>query len=193
MRALRTRRPTHAASGVSLLEIVFAIGLAAALVGVVAGTTPRRDDGGQAQQVVQTVVSLRRACASYRVDTCGFATEFGGHARMHRQLSADPGVPGWHGPYIDTPLSSAQNPWGGRFDLHAGVRANGWIDGFDVDGDGELDAAAEGNMLVLDEVPAPGASAIDAALERGAPGEWMASGRVRYDALERRLYVLVLP
>ncbi|TAJ04419.1 MAG: hypothetical protein EPO68_16900 [Planctomycetota bacterium] len=193
MRALHTRGPLRAASGVSLLEIAFAIGLVAALVGVVAGTTGRRDDGGHAGQVVQTVESLRRACASYRIDTCSFATELTGHAAMHRQLSANPGVAGWHGPYLETPLSGAQNPWGGRIDLYDDVRANGWIQGFDLDGNGELDAQTEANMLVLEAVPAPGASAIDAALERGAPGEWMASGRVRYDALAQRLYVLVLP
>lgn len=193
MRPLDRRPPTHGASGAWLLEVALAFAVVAGLVGIVAGTLKSRATDERSPQVVQLVEGLRRACARYRIDTCGYATELTSHAALPHELSADPGVAGWRGPYIETPLSSAQNPWGGRIDLYDEVRTNGWLDGFDVDGDGGLDALGAANMLVLESVPAPGASAVDAALERGVPGEWMKSGRVRYDALEQRLFVLVLP
>jgi prepilin-type N-terminal cleavage/methylation domain-containing protein len=180
-----------ARGGFSLLELIVAVGILAALVGVVAANSSQQVGRGRSARILQLVDALRTACAAHRIDTCEYALELAGYPAQSRMLTAQQTMAGWKGPYLDQPLGAGQNPWGGRLDLFDDVRTNGWIDGFDIDADGTLDVTGSANMLVLTRVPTPEALALDSALEKGIPGEWMRSGRVRYDALEERLFVLV--
>lgn len=178
-------------SGFSLLEIVVAVAILATLVGVVAMNAGGAVERGKTGKVTQLVDNLRTACAAHHVDTGSYAYEYSGYATAYRKLSGTQTTTGWRGPYIESPLTAAQNPFGGSIHLYNTVTANGWLTGFDCDGDGTEEVTGSANMLWLSGVPSAAAQAIDNAFDSGIGGTWSNSGRVRYTSGNSQLYVLV--
>ncbi|MBM3976478.1 MAG: hypothetical protein FJ299_05760 [Planctomycetes bacterium] len=183
--------PTDRRSGFSLVTILAAIALFAVLVGVVALNTGGAPERSKAGKVVDLVASLRSACASYHVDTGSYPYEYAGYAAAYRKLSGRQEDAAWRGPYIDAPLGAIQNPFGGSIHLYNTVTANGWISGFDCNGDGETEVRNSAAMLWLSGVPSSAAESIDHAIDAGIPGTWSDTGRVRYTPGNSQLYVLV--
>jgi general secretion pathway protein G len=171
---------TSSRRGFSLLEIVVAVAIMAILAGVVAYSSRGVIDRGKVGKVLTLNEGLKQACATYYVDVGTYAHEYSGYGATDRQLSAAQAFAGWKGPYIEQPLTAAQNPYGGTIHLFDNVQSNGWLPGFDVDGDGTDDVAGAANMLYLSGVPAEAQSALDDALDRGIPGVASDTGRVRY-------------
>jgi prepilin-type N-terminal cleavage/methylation domain-containing protein len=182
-------RPRKA--GFSLLEIIVAIAILATLVGVVAMNAGGAVERGKSSKVLQLVDTFRTACASYHVDVGSYPYEYSGYAAAYRKLSGTQTSAGWRGPYIEAPLTTNQNPYGGAIHLYNTVTANGWITGFDCDGDGTEEVTSSACMLWLAGVSSAAAQAIDDALDAGISGTWSSSGRVRYTSSNSQLYILV--
>jgi prepilin-type N-terminal cleavage/methylation domain-containing protein len=178
-------------AGFSLLEIIVAIAILATLVGVVAMNAGGAVERGKTAKVLQLAETLRTACASYHIDTSSYAYEYSGYAAPYRQLSGTQTTAGWRGPYIEAPLTANQNPFGGTVHLYNTVTANGWLTGFDCDGDGTEEVTGSGNLLWLSGISNASAQAIDNALDAGISGTWTNTGRVRYTSSNSQLYVLV--
>ncbi len=173
------------------MEIIVAVSILSILAGALAMRAGGMIEKGKSGKVINLISTLKTACAAYNVDTGNFAREYSGYAAAHRKLSGTQTEAGWSGPYIEGPLTHAQNPFGGSMHLYDSVVAGSWITGFDVDADGTDDVTSSGCMLYLSGVEADEAERIDGAIDIGLSGTWSDSGRVVYQAGSKRLLVLV--
>ncbi|MCB9913602.1 MAG: hypothetical protein H6828_00470 [Planctomycetes bacterium] len=174
------------------MEIVVAVSILSILAATLALRAGGMLEKGRTGKIVQLVSTLKTACAAYNADTGTYAYEYSGYAGTHRKLSANQTAASWDGPYLEGPLTHQQNPFAsGSLHLYNTVTANGWLTGFDVDGDGTEDVTSDGNMLWLSNVPADAAQRIDQAIDAGIGGTWSTTGRVRYSSSSKHLYVLV--
>lgn len=178
-------------AGFSLIELVITMTILSILVGVVSFRSGAAVEGSKVSQVCSLVDTLRSACTLHHVDTGTYAKEYTGYAASNRELTGTQSTAGWAGPYLETPLAhDNHNPYG-QLHLYNSVTANGWITGFDLDGDGSNDVTGSANMLYLDNVPAKAAERLNETFDRNVIGDWHNSGRVRYDASSGRVLVLI--
>ena len=188
-------RPPHSPStrrGFSLLELVITLSLIAILVGVVSFRSTTVLDKGKVSAIAQLGKQLKTACAMYYSDTNAYAIEFAGGSIAQRRLSSNQtSISGWAGPYIEKPLSdNGSNPFG-RVRLYNRVTVGGWIPGFDLDGDGNLDVSSTANMMWLTGIESNIAEALDRTFDQGVPGTWEDTGSFRYNPSRRHAYVLI--
>ena len=178
-------------SGFSLIELVITMTILSILVGVVSFRSGAVVEKSKITKISSLVDTLKTACALYHSDVGSYAREYTNYAANNRQLSGTQTTAGWAGPYLETPLAhNNHNPYG-QLHLYNSVTANGWIPGFDVDGDGTPDVTGEGNMLYLASVTAEAAKTLNDTFDAGVPGDWQDTGRVRYQPGTRRTQVLV--
>ncbi len=184
-----SRRTTH---GFSLLELVITLSLISILVGVVSFRSTAVLDKGKISAIAQMAKQLKTACAMYHSDTNLLANEYAGGTPAQRQLSATQAtVAGWSGPYLEKPLSdNGSNPYG-RVRVYNRVNVGGWIPGFDLDGDGNVDVATVGNMMWLTGIEANVAESLDRTLDQGVAGTWEDTGSFRYSPANKHAYVLI--
>lgn len=181
-------------AGFSLLEIIVAVSILAILAGAMAVRTGGLLGKSKAARAVQLTETLNLACTAYHSDTGQLPLEYSGYQAQYRDLSAEQTAAGWDGPYIDGPfrVDGGTNPFGGgKAHLYNNLQANGWVSGFDLDGDGSLDVQSNGCMLYLNQVEEGDAQRFDSLIDKGIPGSWQDSGRVRYIAGSRIVLVLV--
>ncbi len=173
------------------MEIIVAVSILSILAATLAMRAGGMLDKGKVTKVVNLTDSLKTAAAAYHMDVGSLAWEYSGHGANNRMLSGTQTSTGWNGPYIESPLTYKQNPFNGGMHLYNVVTANSWITGFDVDGDETEEVTGAANMLWLSNVPEESAKAIDDAIDRGIPGTWTETGRVRYSAGDKHVYILV--
>ena len=176
--------------GFTLLEIIVAMVVIALLVGVVALRSAKVVDRGKVTKVVDSVNTLKQACAMHHFDTSTFAYEYSGYPASSQRLSQRQTYSGWKGPYIEKQLTVADNPFGGTVHLYSIATPNG-NPGFDKDGDGTLDVTAAANVLWMSGVPSEQAKDVNDAFDSGIPGTWSDSGVVRYSSATSQLFILV--
>jgi prepilin-type N-terminal cleavage/methylation domain-containing protein len=178
-------------TGFSLIELVVTMTLLAILIGVVSLRSGGVAEESRVAKIVSLIDTLKGACAMYHADTGQLAHEYTNYAESHRDLSAQQAADEWGGPYLDGPLSNYQsNPFGGLH-VYDNPKVNGWIPGFDVDGDGAVDVATAANMLWLDNIEEEYAARIDGAFDGSVAGEWSETGMVRWSPSDKHCYVLL--
>ncbi len=186
----RTSRPARA--GFSLMEIVIAVSIIAIMAASITPFVNGMIERSKVAKTLTLVDTLRSACSVYHADTGTYAREYANPAANNRRLSATQTIPGWNGPYLEEMLRhQVSNPFGGNLHLYDTVTANGWVSGFDLDGDGNDDVSGSANMLYLTKVPESAAQRLDRALDGGLTGDWRTTGRLRYDPAAQHAYVLV--
>jgi prepilin-type N-terminal cleavage/methylation domain-containing protein len=186
---LRTHRPQRSSSGFSLLEIVIALAVIAMIVGVVAVRSGGVINKGKTSRVLQLVDTLKKASAQYHSDTNQMPWEHAGGSVTNRKLSGTQTIAGWQGPYIESPLTTAMNPSGGSINLYATVAVQGNA-GFDIDGNAVNDVTGAGCTLWMSGITQEDARALDAAFDKGVPGNWYDSGRVKWNSSNNYCWVL---
>ena len=185
--------PNRARAGFSLIELVITMTIMAILVGVVSMRSGTVTDKARASKIMAVTETFRTACEMYYSDTAASPYEYSGYqgASNHR-LSMDPGVSGWQGPYINSPITRSQNPVGSTVHLYNRL-VSGYTNtnGIDVDGDGTADYAADapGNILVFWGIPEGLAEMVDQSFDRDLPGDWKDAGDVEWAS--NRLTVVV--
>jgi len=179
-----------ARAGFSLLEIVIALAVIAMIVGVIAIRSGGVINKGKTLKILQLVDTLKNASVQYHADTNELPWEYSGDTAVNRKLSGTQTIAGWQGPYIEAPLSSAMHPSYGLIEMHNTSVVNG-NDGFDLDGDGTNDVTSNACTLYLSGITQTDAQAIDSAFDKGIPGTWSATGRVRWNSTNSDLFVLV--
>lgn len=184
-------QPHSARGGFSLMEIIVAISILSILAATLAMRAGGMIDKGKTAKVVGLASTFKTVCASYHSDVGSYAREYANSSNGNRRLSSKQTSPGWSGPYLESPLTPGQNPFGGTVHLYDNVKAGNKINGFDIDGDGTLDVKTTGNCLYFSKVPPEAAQAIDSSIDRDLKGTWNAAGRVRYKANAQELFVLV--
>jgi type II secretory pathway pseudopilin PulG len=173
------------------MEIIVAISILSILAATLAMRAGGMIDKGKTAKIVGLANTFKTVCASYNADVGSYAREYANSSAGNRRLSATQTTAGWSGPYIESPLTPGQNPFGGTVHLYDVVTAGNKIPGFDTDGDGTLDVKAGANMLYFSKVPAAAAEAIDNTIDRDLKGTWDKAGRVRYKASAQELFILV--
>ena len=186
----KPNRP-NSRSGFSLMEIIVAVSILSILAAALATRAGGMIEKGKSGKIINLVSTLKTACTAYNVDTGNFAREYSGYPVAHRKLSGTQTEPGWSGPYLEGPITHAQNPYGGQMHLYDLVTAGNWISGFDVDADGTLDVTGNASMLYMNGIEESEAKSINDAIDLGLTGSWQDRGRVVYQAGSKRLLILV--
>jgi len=181
---------TSARAGFSLMEIIVAVSILSILAATLAMRAGGMIDKGKTAKVIELTSTFKTVCATYHADVGSLPHEYSGYQANHRHLSGTQSANGWDGPYLEAPLTHAQNPFNGQMHLYDRATVHG-LSGFDVDGDGTDDVTGDANVLYLSNVPADAAQTIDTRIDQGIPGTWSSSGRVRYNTGNSRLHILV--
>ena len=186
------RSQSKAQAGFSLPELIITLSLIAILVGVVGFRSSNVVEKSKVNAILQLTRNLTTACALYQADTGLLPVEYPDSSSSNfRDLSSPQTSAGWAGPYLDQPLTHGDsNPYG-HLRLYNRVNVNGWIPGFDVDGDGTVDVASGGNLLWLDCISEESAALIDRQMDSGVPGDWATTGNFRWDSGREDGYVLI--
>ena len=149
-----------------------------------------------AAKIIALTNTLETASEMYYNDTGQYASEnTSGNtvvANANADLSVDPGIANWDGPYLKRPLSVGDNPYKEMILLyatdfntiaHTSVGGNG----FDLDQDGTPETLGIGNCLAFGTtIPEVVARRINDAFDgpdSAAPDDWMGMGRVEYRVL----------
>ena len=185
MQRTSTRRSR---AGFSLIELVITMTIMAILVGVVSMRSGTLTNKAQASKIATTADAYKKACEMYFSDTGQNAVEYSDHTgATHHRLSQNPTtITGWNGPYVERPISTAENPMKTTVHLYQNIwYANG--NGFDINGDGTADVAngAAGNTLCFWGITETLGQAVDAMID-GTPAAvgtgWQDRGRVEWQA-----------
>jgi type II secretory pathway pseudopilin PulG len=161
------------------MEIIVAISILSILAATLAMRAGGMIDKGKTTKIVGLANTFKTVCASYHSDVGSYPREYANSTAANRRLSAKQATTGWSGPYIESPLTPGQNPFGGTVHLYDVVTAGNKIPGFDTDGDGTLDVKAGASMLYFSKVPAAAAEAIDDTIDRDLKGTWSNAHRER--------------
>ncbi|MEE9393667.1 MAG: hypothetical protein V3W41_14285 [Planctomycetota bacterium] len=137
-------------------------------------------------ELIDTTRTLETACRQHYADTKTFALEFSpsrtgqySSPRYH-QLSMSPGTSGWRGPYLEQPLSSEDNPFGGAVYLQNKLGADP-ARGFKLRSSTPSAPLRDGpgQYIVFYGVPKEIALAVNERLD-GDDQEWQEQGRVEW-------------
>ncbi len=169
-------------SAFTLIELMVVIAIIGVL-GVV--ITPVIRNGivkANAAKIVAVASTLATACELFNDDTGEFAIEIIGTGYVGtNQLSSDPGIFGWDGPYIKSPLTNSSNPYRAPVWV-LNDRSDAWTTqgglGFDLDLDGTAEVTGDGNFVVFFNVPDDCARRVSEAMD-GDEGGWDPNGKAR--------------
>ncbi len=159
--------------------------------------TPTMDEiieDGKSLKVLRLFERVSGACTRHYKDTGKAATEYSSSSesdrhnlKMYHHLSKEQFYSGWNGPYIQVPLSQADNPFGGVVQIHNNLSTHPAL-GFELDG-GVL-AHEDGQYLVLTQIPQDVAERLDRHLDQKGDDktsmspDWKTKGRVEYTSAD---------
>ncbi len=166
-----------ARSGFSAVELVIAFSVLALIAGAMSLKFASIAEDDRVARALKNIELIRQASQRHHADTGEFAREYAGAAARDRLLSGTQTSSGWSGPYLVSPMVLHGNPWRGTTHLYNSVTENGWIPGFDLDGDGTYEIAGAGNMLYFANVDASAAKKVDEAIDEAV--QEVASAAVR--------------
>lgn len=174
-------------SGFTLIEIVVVIAVLALLAGLALPMLGSTTNDARVTKILAGLDQQRKAVQRFHNDTRQYATERSDRTgESNHELTMNQRITGWKGPYLDHVLSQADNPFDDAVLIYPDLEPAG---GFDQDGDGRTDARGHGQIVVYRNVDRTSAEQIDGALDRGIPGDWNRTGRVKWS--DNTLYVLL--
>jgi general secretion pathway protein G len=178
-------------AGFSLIELVVTMTILSILVGVVSFRSGSVVQKSKTTKILSLVDNLKTACALYHADTGEYAYEYTGYSATSRKLSGTQTIAGWNGPYLEAPLANKESNPFGSLHVYNNPKANNWIPGFDVDGDGAIDVDADANMLWLSGIDEATAKLLNDALDKNGQGTWTDAGRVRWSSSSKYAWILL--
>ncbi|MCG2711374.1 MAG: type II secretion system GspH family protein [Candidatus Omnitrophica bacterium] len=172
--------------GFTLVELMVVIAIIGILGTVLIPSVTKLTDKANAAKLVSIVDSMRTACDAYYNDISTYAWEYSTPnytgAGNHR-LSLDSGAAAWNGPYINSPLSRADNPWDNQSRVYS-VTSNFYSsssgNGFDLDGNGGEETTAVGNLMTFFAVPTTVAPVINELVDGANETAWQGRGKFEY-------------
>ena len=172
--------------GFTLVEIIVVVAVLVLLAAIVIPSVGSVGTDAKAAKILSIVDSLKKAVTMHYTDTGRLAIEYSGSnyaSSDYHQLSLSQSYSGWNGPYIDHPLTTGDNPFGGFVLLYSDLTGgSAKPNGFDLTGSGTASATGSGQFVAFSNVPESVAETIDDALDNGIPGDWETTGRVEYSS-----------
>ncbi|MEM9415925.1 MAG: prepilin-type N-terminal cleavage/methylation domain-containing protein [Planctomycetota bacterium] len=183
-------------NGFSLIEIMIVVVVMGILAALIVPQFSKAADKAKAARIVATADALKSACTRYYTDTGTLALEYGSDSyatATHHRLSMDQSTSGWNGPYLDDPMTKAENPFGTYAYLYATIHSSAG-GGFDLTGSG-TDTHTTGNSLLLNNVPEEAAEQVDAMIDGGGVGggDWKTTGRVEWTSSGQLVILIFSP
>lgn len=181
------RRHHFTQAGFTLMEVVVVVAILALLAGVVVPVFRSVQQDGQSSKILAISDTLKKAVEKHFADTGRLAIEYsptaaGAYtgATQHR-LSLAQTYANWRGPYLDHPLTRADNPFQNAVYVYQSLAIGQTGGGFNLTGGPSDTHAGPGQCVVFHGVPDSIAQRVDDALDKNIPGDWKATGRVEYD------------
>lgn len=174
------------ARGFTLVEFLIILSVAVLLLGVAVPVIGTQQDDAKAADIVKVCDSLKSGVSIHFKDTGQLATEYSGKSykgSQYHELSLNQAETSWKGPYIDTPVSSHQNPFGGFIYLYENLDGGSAKPGggFKLTGPHGPLTCGRGQFVGFSRIPEFVARLIDEAFDEGVPGDWQTHGRVEWN------------
>lgn len=196
----RTRFPrlraSRAQAGFTLMEVVVVVAILALLAGVVVPVFRSVQQDGQASKILAVVDTLKKATEKHFADTGRLAIEYspspsGSYTGTnHHRLSIHQTYANWHGPYLDHPLTRADNPFQNAIYVYQSLAVGQTNGGFNLTGGATDTHTGAGQCVVFHGVPDVVAQRVDDALDKNVPGDWKATGRVEFNGTVLAVYLM---
>lgn len=180
--------------GFTLLELAITVSIIILLAGLLLPLIGDARRDAEVANIVSTVDALRKACIAHYADTGTYATEASNvAAAASHELSVSQSTTNWGGPYLDHPLTSGDNPFGGDVVVFEAMEAGGAnANGFLLAGTGSPASTGAGQALTMTNIPEMVAQAVDAAMDQNVAGTWSETGRVEWSATNDTLIVYLI-
>ena len=180
--------------GFTLVELLIVIVIIGLLAAVIAPNVSSATDDAKAARIMATVDVLRSGVSTHYMHTGRGALEYGGpswtQVNQH-QLSMPQTTSGWKGPYIDHPLSHADNPFGGNVLVYTSFSSGRAGGGFDLLGGGSNTVTGNGQHVEFHSVPEAIAQLVNDTLDADIAGDWKTTGRVEWASSGSALVVFL--
>ena len=178
-------RTTKKTQGFTLIELVVTIVIMTLLVGIAVPAIGGLQDDAKVAKILQTAESAKSAAQRYYVDTSKYPYEssWSTNASGHRLSEEQTGIFGWNGPYLDRPLMSGDNPFGGAVVIYPTFNGGTHTlnnNEFRLTGANAPARKGDGSFIAFDKIPEKVAQEVDAALDSGISGDWKLYGRVQW-------------
>lgn len=195
MSSVNREAPCSFQRGFTLIEVVVVVAVIALLAGLVVPSVLGVSDDAKSSKILATYDAVKKACAQHYAHTSTLASERSNSTATNRhQLSVQQTTTGWKGPYLDHPLTRADNPFGGHIIVWETYNQGGGNApvGFDLLGSGANTVTGNGQYLMFYNVPQATAQSVNDAMDNGIAGNWMTTGRVEYQANSQRLNLFLM-
>ena len=179
--------------GLTLVEIIVVIAVLTLLAGLIIPAITGVSQDAKATKILAVIDTLKKAVMEHYSHTGTLATEYSGYTDPKKhELSIKQKTPGWRGPYIDHPLSTGDNPFGGYVYVYENFNWGGPAPkSFNLLGKGGK-AKGKGQYVAFGNIPQDVAKMVDDALDKGIKGNWTRTGRVEYEKKAKRLNVFLM-
>ncbi|MEZ5965420.1 MAG: prepilin-type N-terminal cleavage/methylation domain-containing protein [Planctomycetota bacterium] len=177
----------QAVAGFTLMEVVVVVAILALLAGVVVPVFRSVQQDGQASKILAVVDTLKKATEKHFADSGRLAIEYspspaGAYTgATHHRLSIVQTYANWRGPYLDHPLTRADNPFQNAVYVYQSLAISQTGGGFNLTGGPADTHTGTGQCVVFYGVPDTVAKRVDEALDKNIPGDWQATGRAEYN------------
>lgn len=183
-------RTKRAFTMVELLIVIVIIGILAATL---APQLSNAADDAKIAKIISVADSLRTACQTHYSHTGTLAHEYSGYTEAaNHELSMPQTTAGWKGPYIDHPLSKADNPFGQVVHLYESFATHG-SGGFDLLGAGSDTVTGAGQVVVFWGVSEELGEDANDIMDEGIAGDWKSTGRVEWASNRLIIYLMDAP
>jgi len=170
------------------MEVVVVVAILALLAGVVVPVFRSVQQDGQASKILAVVDALKKATEKHFADTGRLAIEYspttsgGSTGTNQHRLSLPQTYANWRGPYLDHPLTRADNPFGNAVNVYQSLAISQTGGGFNLTGGSADTHTGPGQCVVFFGVADAIAQRVDEALDKDIPGDWQSTGRAEFNA-----------
>jgi len=177
-------------TGFTLVELLIVVLIIVILAAIIAPQLSGAADDAKVAKLLAVTSAVRTAVQGHYNDTGQLAREnTNSTATNQHELGLTQTTTNWRGPYLDHPLTVADNPFGGRIDVFENFNGDAG-GGFDLMGSGSDTATGAGAYISFRNVPQSAAQAADSALDNGITGNWQTTGRVEWTNNQRLVIFL---